>query len=211
MNIILLGAQGSGKGTQAQLLAEHYNLLDFDAGVHLREIAKGDAKINHIINELGTMIPDDQMFSIVSKELQRIAPTGKNILFDGYPRAIRQYQLTKAWLLKRGSRFDAAIYIDIADKESIKRLSGRRVCVTCGLIYNLNTNPPPSPRQCSCGGKIEQRPDDTPKAIKARLKAYHTHTRPLLTLLSEEGILIEVNGMQPIETVFKDIVKKIGV
>ncbi|MCS7091933.1 MAG: nucleoside monophosphate kinase [Patescibacteria group bacterium] len=211
MNIILLGPQGSGKGTQARMLSEKLGLVHVDVGAHLRNLSKNDQKLDKIINEIGALLPDKEVFAIVTKYLKEIAPDGRNILFDGYPRGIRQYNLMKNWLIKKGTKFDAAIYLDIKEKESVRRLSARRVCCQCGAIYNLITNLPPRKGYCACGGRLMQREDDKPRVIRKRLALYYQQTAPLVDFLTNEGILIRVDGEKPIEIVFQTILSRLGI
>lgn len=211
MNIILLGPQGSGKGTQAKMIAEKLGLYHVDVGSHLRELAKNDERLDRIINEIGALLPDDEVFLIVTKYLDKFVPDSKNILFDGYPRGIRQYNLMKSWLLKKGTKFDAAIYLDIKKSVSVKRLSARRVCISCEAIYNLITNPPPKKGYCSCGGRLIQRDDDKPAIIRKRLDLYCKQTEPLINILENEGILIRIDGERNINEVFQNILNKLGV
>jgi len=209
MKIIIFGPQGSGKGTQAKLVSEKFNLFYFQSGEFLREKAKTDARINEIINKRGEMIPDEEMFSLFKNYLTEKLSNLDNFVLDGYPRSLKQYELLSSWLKEKGEKIDIAILLSISDEESVKRLSARVVCEKCGTNYNLITNPPPGGK-CSCGGNLVQRPDDTPESIRKRLAAYHTVTSPLIEVLKKEGILVEVDGERPIEVIFEDIIKIIS-
>lgn len=210
MNIIIFGPQGSGKGTQAKLLAKKFNLFYFESGKFLREIAKKDPEIDKTINEKGKLLPDDKVFSLVSRSLEEKVPDFQNIVLDGYPRSIKQYELLADWLKKKGSKINRAIFLDISEKESIKRLSARRMDPKTGKIYNLLTAPKPGP---SVNKKdLVQREDDKPAAIKERLASYHKTTEPLVSLLEKEGILTRVDGERPIDEIHRnlvDLVRKI--
>ena len=208
MNIIILGPQGSGKGTQAKLLVDKLGLYNFESGDFLREVAKSNSMIDRLINQKGVLLPDGVVFSLVSEFLEQKVPNRDNILFDGYPRSIKQYDLLKDWLSESGTKINFSIFIDIREKESIRRLSARRICIKCGNVYNLITNPPPS-KSCECGGDLIQRTDDTESAIVERLKEYKKTTHPLIELLAKEGILIKVDGEKPIDKIFADIMAKI--
>lgn len=210
MNLIILGPQGSGKGTQAKLIAKKLNLFYFESGDFLRDLAKTDSRINEIINKKGVLLPDQEIFSYVSKYLEKNDPDFKNFILDGYPRSVKQYQYLKDWLQEKGSVIDKAILLNISEKESLKRLSARRICEDCGNLYNLITNPPPK-GVCECGGKLIQREDDQPDAIKKRLAEYQKQTMPVIDQFRKEGILLEIDGERPIETIFQDILKQLKV
>lgn len=206
MKIIIFGPQGSGKGTQAKLLSEKFNLFYFESGDFLREKAKTDSRIDEIIHKRGEMIPDEEMFLLFKDYLTEKLPNLDNFVLDGFPRSLKQYELLSSWLKEKGEKIDIAILLSISDTESVRRLSARVVCEKCGTVYNLITNPPPGGK-CSCGGNLVQRLDDTPEAIKKRLGDYHRVTFPLIEVLKKEGILVEVNGERPIEVIFQDLVK----
>lgn len=205
MILLVMGPQGSGKGTQASLLAKDFNLYYFDAGEFLRKIAEKDPKIDEIINKRGELLDDTAMFDLVRKHFEQKG-IYDNIIFDGYPRSIAQYELLSDWLKGHGACVSHAIYIDVSRDTSIKRLSARRIDEKTGEIYNLLTNPP--------GKEINekdlvQREDDKPEAIGERLAAYEKVTVPLIKHLDEKGILVKVNGEQTIETINKEIKEKL--
>jgi len=208
MNILLIGPQGSGKGTQAEILLKRSGLFYVEMGGILREAAKNNQTIDRLINVEGKLVPDDIAFSLVIEKIEKEIPEKDNILFDGFPRSVAQYEMLSTWLLGFGKKIDVAILIDISDDESIRRLSARRKCADCGKIWNLVTEPqPPSPDKCECGGDLKQRKDDTPEAIKERLSAYHAVTDKLVSLLREKDVLMKVDGTKPIDEVTKDIVE----
>lgn len=203
MNIIILGPQGSGKGTQARLLAKKLNLFYFESGEFWRERARKDPRIDELINKRGQLMPDAEAFAATRDFLKENSPTLDNLLLDGYPRSVRQYEMLKGWLKRNGKKIDLAIYLAISDEEAVKRLSARVICEGCGEVYNFITNPPPA--KCPCGGKPVQRPDDKPEAIRERLSKYHLVTAPLIEVFRKDGILVEVNGERPIETIFREL------
>jgi adenylate kinase len=213
MNIIILGPQGSGKGTQAELLADKFKLHYVDMGKIMRSIAESDNKYAAEINNLmtkGELVPDD-LVRVIAWDYISKHDKETGFLFDGYPRSVPQYEYLKEMLLQYGKKLDRVIYLDIPEEETIKRLSSRRTCEKCGKIYNLITNPPSTPDKCEeCGGKLEQREDDSPEAIKERLKLFQEKTIPVLKDAEEDGILVKINGVGKIEDIHKEIVNTLG-
>ncbi len=206
MNLLILGPQGSGKGTQAQMVAEKLGLFYIEAGDMLRRLAIHNQLVDKIINKEGSLLPDEETFSYLKGEIEKNAPDLNNLVFDGFPRSIKQYELLKEWFHQKGLRLDLAIILDISEKETIKRLSARRTCEKCGKVYNLISNPPPE-GVCPCGGNLIQREDDRPDAIKVRLNIYQKTTAPLISQLEKEGILVRLNGERSIKTIFADILE----
>ncbi len=207
MNIIILGAPGSGKGTQASMLSKELNLYYFQTGKLSRDLAKKDKKISEIINS-GKLIPEQEMTMYVIDHLSKDHSKMNNILFEGFPRFISQYKALDAFLNIKGDDIYAVISIDISGKEAVRRISSRRICEKCGGVYNLITNPPPEGK-CRCGGKLTQRKDDNPESVKVRFQYYEEKTKRLIDYLGEKGNLIRVNGERSIEVIYKDILKKL--
>jgi len=204
MNIILLGAPGSGKGTQAELIVDKYKLYHFQTGQLARDIAKKDARIKEIIDS-GKLIPHEEMTMYAIDFLSKNVKEMTDILFEGFPRFIPQYEALEDFLKTKGDDIDAVISLDINEEEVIKRVSSRRICDKCGESYNLITNPPPSENACECGGTLIQREDDNPDAVKVRLDYYHKNTEELIDYLDKKGKLTRVNGMNSIGIVFEEI------
>ncbi|MEK7112536.1 MAG: nucleoside monophosphate kinase [Patescibacteria group bacterium] len=204
MNIIILGPQGSGKGTQARLLSQKLGLFYFESGDFLRERARADSRIDEIINKKGELLPDEETFTLVRDFLKEKTQNLDGLLLDGYPRSLKQYQLLKDWLTDEGKKIDLAIFLTISDAEGVRRLSARRVDKETGKVYNLITNPPGPGVEKE---KLLQRPDDTPELIKRRLEQYQETTSPLIEVLKKDGILVEVNGERPIEVILNDLEK----
>jgi adenylate kinase len=209
MNIVILGAPGSGKGTQSELIAKEYNLYHFQTGALSRKLAKKDKRIREIVRT-GKLVPEQEMTMYVIDFLSNKKPGMKNILFEGFPRFISQYEALEEFLKNKGDDIDAVISLDISKKEAIKRISSRRICKACGEVYNLITNPPPK-TGCKCGGKLIQRRDDNPKSIKTRFEYYHNNTEKLINYVDKKGKLMRVDGERPIDVIFADILKKLGV
>jgi adenylate kinase len=205
LNIVLFGPQGSGKGTQAELLSEKYHLPVLSPGEIFRQEIKKQTNLGKLVEshlKQGYLVPDEIVNDVVIKKIQ--SKEYKNgFILDGYPRNMAQLET-----LEKFARISYAFEIMVSDKEVIKRLSGRRICQNCGAVYHLQSKPPKVPGICDkCGGKLYQRDDDQPEAIKKRLEIYHQETEPLLDYYYRNKKLIRINGEQPIEKVFKDIVE----
>ena len=212
MNLILLGPQGSGKGTQAELLVQKYGLNYVEMGKILRSIAESDNQYAKIVKEMidkGELVPDEYVRLIAWDHINK-QDKEKGWLFDGYPRSLEQYEYLEDMLRKFGKKIDWVVYLFISPEESIRRLSARRTCEKCGEIFNLVTNPPKNPEICDkCGGKLTQREDDQPGAIKRRLELFNERTKPILEKARQENILMEVNGERPIEQIHEEIVSRL--
>ena len=206
MNLIILGPSGSGKGTQARLLCDKLKLAYISMGDLLRDAARTRKDIDEWINKKGELVPDEITFSVLKEHLEK-NKVYDNLLFDGYPRSIRQYNLLKSYLESKGVKLDMAIFLAISDEEAVRRLSARRIDVNTGEIYNLITEPPPQNIQLD---NLVHRDDDKPEAIKRRLEWYEKETFPLIKLLGEQSVLIKVDGEQPIKTIFKTILERVG-
>lgn len=203
MIIIILGPQGSGKGTQAKLLADKFKLFYLSTGELLREISKTRKDLQEMVNQKGVLVPDETTFSLMTEHLSQKG-INDNIVFDGYPRSVKQYSLLKDWLAGNNKKIDLAIVLEISEKESIRRLSNRRMDPKTGKIYNLETSPKPGPEIDI--KTLIQREDDKPEAIKKRLEEYKKITEPLIDIFEKEGVLIKTDGGRPIEVIHEDMV-----
>lgn len=211
MNIIILGPQGSGKGTQADLLEQKFGFTRIETGKILRQIAGSDhplaERVRNTMNE-GRLVSDEVLSQVLEEYMRK--PHQDGFLFDGTPRNLDQYWLIKKILTELGQNIDKVILVDISEAETIRRLSSRRTCKSCGKVFNLITNPPPSDK-CNCGGELMQREDDQPEAIKKRLETYHTDTAKVIDAAEQEGLLLRINGEQAIEKIHEEMVDRLGV
>jgi adenylate kinase len=213
MNLIILGPQGSGKGTQANLLVEKKNLFHLETGKIFRnEIAqKTDLGIEaaKFVNQ-GKLVPDEIIAKILSQNLSA-ENFKKGILFDGFPRNLAQAELFEKELVKYEAAIDKVIYLNISLEESLKRLMARRSCPQCHRGYNLVTIPPKNSDICDdCGVHLIAREDETEEAIKERLAAYQKETAPLVNYYQQKNILLEINGERPIDVIHQEILRKLG-
>lgn len=210
MKLILLGAPGAGKGTQAEILAEKLSIPTISTGNILREAIKNETKVGleaKRFMDAGQLVPDEVVIGIVA---ERVAQPDCAIgyILDGMPRTIPQAQA----LEDKGIRMDAVVSIEIDDAIIEKRMTGRRVCAACGASYHVTANPPKHEGVCdACGGELVIRKDDAPETVKNRLKVYHAETEALKGFYEKLGILKCVEGNQPIENANADILRALGV
>lgn len=208
MIIVLLGSPASGKGTQAELIAKEFELYHLQTGEIARKMAKKDPRIREIVNA-GKLIPEQEMTMYVIDYLKDNVFLIKDILFEGFPRFISQYEALSNFLETKGDDIDLIISLDISKEVAVKRISSRRICSECGEVYNLITNPPPSEGACKCGGKLIQRQDDLPESIEVRFQYYEDNTKELIDYLDSKGKLFRVNADRPIKEIFEDIKDKV--
>jgi adenylate kinase len=176
----------------------------------LRSIANSDNSKSGLVKEYqarGELVPDEFVRLIAWDHLNK-QDKSKGFLFDGYPRTLAQYEHVDDMLRKFGQKIDKVVYIMISEEEVIRRLSARRTCEKCGNIYNLITNPSPNGGKCVCGGKLVQRTDDKPEAIKKRLS--WGYANEVKEVAEKNGVLLEIDGKRPIEVIHQDIVQKLG-
>ncbi len=205
MIILILGKPGSGKGSQAKRLAEQLGFFYFATGDFSRELAQKDPRIKKIV-EGGALIPEKEMTSYISNYLEEKLAETKNIIFDGYPRYVGQYQFLEGWLADRNLGIDLIILLDVSDGEVIRRNSARRLDKKTGKTYNLITDPPPASVKKE---DLVQREDDKESVIKKRLAVYQKNVVPMIDYIRAKGKLLTVDGARPIEVIQEELVKLI--
>lgn len=210
MKIIMLGAPGAGKGTQAKMIAEKYTIPHISTGDIFRANIKEGTELGQQAKEYmdkGLLVPDELVVNLVVDRLTWEDAKNGYVL-DGFPRTIPQAEaLTKA-LAEKGEKVDFAIDIDVPDQNIIDRMGGRRACVNCGATYHIVNIPPKVEGICDkCGAKLILRDDDQPETVKKRLDVYHEQTQPLIDYYTEEGVLKEVDGTVDMMDVFESITK----
>jgi adenylate kinase len=211
VHVALMGAQGSGKGTQAARLTPRYGLVHLSTGELFRAaIASGSALGQEIktIYDRGDLIPDDLTLRLVAQRLDELAAARRNgavitgALFDGFPRTAAQAEGLDTLLAKRGERLAGVVEVAVPLEQLVVRLAGRRVCPKDGKVYHVEFDPPKHAGVCDlCGTALIQRDDDQPAAIKRRLDTYFGQTAPLVDYFREHGLLAEINGNQPVDRV----------
>ncbi|GBE16288.1 adenylate kinase [bacterium BMS3Abin15] len=209
MNLVIIGPQGCGKGTQAKLLAEKFNLAHIEMGSSLREQAKEDTplgkELDEIINKKKELAPDDVIVRVISEQVSR-APAEKGIILDGAPRTISQVEKVAVAFKDNDRKLDKVIFIKLSEAESIERISMRVGCSNCGKNMKIGKDVKGVNDRCpDCGGELNQRKDDTPEGVKKRLDIFNQETVPVVEYYRNQGILLEINGEQDVDGVFKDI------
>ena len=213
MKLIMLGAPGAGKGTQAKLIAEKYHIPHISTGDIFRANIKEGTELGKkakAFMDAGGLVPDELVIDLVVDRLSWEDAKDGYVL-DGFPRTIPQAEaLTKA-LAEKGEKIDAAIDVDVPDENIINRMGGRRACVSCGATYHIVNIPPKVEGKCDkCGADLILRDDDKPETVKNRLAVYHEQTQPLIDYYKAEGVLREVDGTVDMNDVFESIVQILG-
>ena len=209
MKLILLGAPGAGKGTQAEILSRELGVPTISTGNILRAAMKNGTPVGLKAKEYvesGKLVPDDVIIGIVEERLAQ-ADCAKGYILDGMPRTIPQAEA----LEQRGIHFDAVVSIEILDEVIEGRMTGRRVCTGCGASYHITAHPPKIENVCdACGAALSIRKDDAPETVKSRLQVFHAETEPLKDFYAKLGLLKLVEGNQPIDSATQDILKALG-
>jgi len=210
MNLILLGAPGSGKGTLAKLLSSELGVSHISPGDILREEVKQDSRLGKIAKpfmERGKLVPDEIVLKMMEKRITQ-PDCGQGFILDGFPRTIIQAEKLDQMLSVSDRRIDFALKFEVSDQCALKRLGGRRICSICGVDFNLYTKPPQKKDVCDiCGGKLFQRADDKEEVIFNRLKVYREQTLPIEKYYNHQGKLIRINSEPNPDTVLKEILK----
>ena len=213
MKIVMLGAPGAGKGTQAKMIAAKYGVPHISTGDIFRANIKNGTELGAKAKEYmdkGLLVPDELVVDLVINRF-KADDCAKGYILDGFPRTIPQAEALDKALSAIGDSVDYAINVEVPDENIIERMSGRRACVGCGATYHIQFNPTKVEGICdACGEKLILRDDDKPETVKNRLSVYHEQTQPLIEYYSGKGVLKEVDGTQPMDDVFAAIVKILG-
>jgi adenylate kinase len=215
INIVLLGAPGAGKGTQASLIVGEFGVKHVSTGEIFRQEMKSGTELGHKIKSVmdsGALVSDDIVLEVIEEYIKNNRSSVKGFLFDGFPRTVPQAEGLEKIFNKFSLRLNAVIYIDVPDSEVVRRLSSRRACPRCGRIYNIVTGPfPKEDLLCDvCKVKLETRSDDTEEVIKERLDVYRRQTSPLVSFYSDKKMLSRIDGRGKIEEIFLDIKKVVS-
>jgi adenylate kinase len=209
MNIIFLGPPGAGKGTQAKILVEKYGIPQISTGDMLREhVAKGTElglKAKEYM-EKGQLVPDEIILGMVKERLSQ-ADAQKGFILDGFPRTVAQAEALDKILEEMGKKIEFVLALIVPDEELVTRLTGRRTCKNCGMMYHIKFKPSKVEGKCdACGGELYQRADDNEETVRNRLKVYHEQTAPLIEYYRKKGVLFEVDGNKSIEEITQQLI-----
>lgn len=213
MKIIMLGAPGAGKGTQAKKIAEKYSIPHISTGDIFRANIKNNTELGQKAKtymDKGELVPDELVVDLIMDRFKE-ADCANGYVLDGFPRTIPQAETLDKALAANNEAVDFAINVEVPDENIINRMSGRRACVGCGATYHIQYNAPKVEGVCdTCGEKLILRDDDKPETVKNRLSVYHEQTQPLIDYYSKKGVLAEVDGTQAMDDVFNAIVNVLG-
>lgn len=208
MKVVMLGAPGAGKGTQAKMIASKYAVPHISTGdifrANIKEGTELGKKAKSYMDQ-GLLVPDELVVDLVVDRLQQ-EDCNNGYVLDGFPRTIPQAEALDAALTKLGTKLDVALDIDVADEFIVKRMGGRRACLTCGATYHVVNIPPKVEGICdTCQGELVLRDDDKPETVQKRLAVYHEQTQPLIDYYKNSGILVTLDGTKDMNDVFAKI------
>ncbi|MCQ2499858.1 MAG: adenylate kinase [Lachnospiraceae bacterium] len=213
MKIIMLGAPGAGKGTQAKQIAAKYSIPHISTGDIFRANIKNGTELGKKAKsymDQGLLVPDELTCDLVVDRISQ-ADAVNGYVLDGFPRTIPQAEALTNALNARNEKIDYAINVEVPDSNIVNRMGGRRACLGCGATYHVEFNAPKKEGVCdACGAELVLRDDDKPETVQKRLNVYHDQTQPLIEYYSKAGAMVEVDGTQDIDVVFQDIIKILG-
>jgi adenylate kinase len=208
--LIFLGAPGAGKGTQALRLSETFTIPQISTGDILRQAVKDKTPLGQkafSFMERGKLVPDDIVIAIIEERLKE-GDCQRGFILDGFPRTVPQAEALDQVLGQAKMTIDNVIYFEVPEEDLVKRLSGRRVCRSCGANYNIYFNPPAQDRVCQkCGGELYQRIDDQEETIRNRLSIYQEQTEPLIGFYKNKNSLISIDGSGPMDLIFDSLLQ----
>lgn len=212
MNIVLFGPPGAGKGTQSALLVERKSMRHISTGDLLREAVKNQTPLGlkaKSVMDAGNLVPDDVMIGMVEEVLQGLK--GQSFILDGFPRTVPQAEALEKLLSKHGLKIGRALFLEVPRQSLLRRLTGRRVCQSCGAVYHVDSHPPRKEGVCdTCGGMLVQRKDDHEDVIGTRLEAYDKSTSPVKKHFEGRGSFSEVSGVGSTEEVYARLTAELG-
>jgi adenylate kinase len=212
VDIVLLGAPGSGKGTQAEQICQQFNLIHIATGDLFRENLKNQTELGKLAKtymDKGELVPDDVTAAMLRERLAQ-PDTERGIVLDGFPRTLPQAEALTEIMDSAKRRIGGVLYIKVSDEELVNRLSGRWICRNCQTPFHTKFKPPAQEGVCDvCGGELYQRDDDKPETVRARLKTFHRQTAPLIDYYTEAGLLTEVDGEGEVSEVTERVVAAI--
>ena len=213
MKIIMLGAPGAGKGTQAKKIAEKYHIPHISTGDIFRANIKNGTELGNKAKtymEQGLLVPDELVCDLVVDRVKQ-DDCANGYVLDGFPRTIPQAESLDGALKAMGQKVDYAVNVEVPDENIIRRMGGRRACLACGATYHVENIPPKKEGICDvCGAELVLRDDDKPETVKKRLNVYHEQTQPLIDYYTNAGVLVEVDGTLAMDDVFAAICKVLG-
>lgn len=212
MNIVLFGPPGAGKGTQSALLVERMKMRHISTGDILREAVKNQTPLGiqaKSVMDAGKLVPDDVIIGMVDEVLKGLK--GQSFILDGFPRTTPQAEALERLLESGGLKIGKALFLEVPRQDLLRRLSGRRVCQSCGAVYHMDSKPSKTEGVCDvCGGAVVQRKDDHESVIGTRLEAYDSSTAPLKKYFASQAKLSEIDGVGSAEDVFKRLASQLS-